>query len=131
MLLVSFAPTVGAATVDDARADLAGAYVVVSRAETAGGNVTGLVLRLNEAARLIDSGGVDNVSKAGGIIGEVVSAAPLVQSSGVERITNRYIVTGVVLVVLVAAGVAVWFRGSRWVWGAWLRARGGWRVERV
>jgi hypothetical protein len=105
--------------------------VAVAGAEAAGGNVTGLVWRLNEAARLIDFGGVDDVSKAEGIIGEVVSAAPLVQSSGAERITNRYLVTGVVLVVLAAAGVAVWFRGSRWVWGAWLRARGGWRVERV
>lgn len=131
MLLVSFAPTVGATTVDEARIDLASAYSAVSRAEAAGGNVTGLVLRLNEAARLIDSGGVDDVSRAEGIIGEVVAAAPQVQSAGAERITNRYIVTGVALVVLAAAGVAVWFRGSRWVWGAWLRARGGWRVERV
>ena len=102
--------------------------MAVEAAESAGGNVTALVWRLNEAAVLIDAGKIDDASQ---IIGEVVAAAPTVQAAGAERITNRYIVTGVALVLLAAAAVLVWFRGSRWYWRAWLRYRGGWRVEKV
>jgi len=129
--LVIVVPSVGAVTVEEARTNLARAYVVVSGAEAAGGNVTALAWRLNEAAALINAGGGDNLAKADGVINEVLAAAPQVQSAGAERITNRYIATGVVLVVLVVVGVAVWLRGSRWYWGAWVRAKRGWRVERV
>ncbi len=117
-----------AVTVDQARSDLASAYVAVESAEAAGGNVTALVWRLNIAAALIDTGKVDEASQ---IIGEVMASAPQVQMVGAERITNRYIVTGVALVLLVAAGVLVWLRGSRWYWGAWLRAHRGWRIEKA
>ena len=124
-------PSVGAATVDEARGSLADAFVAVAAAEAAGGNVTVLALRLDEAASLIDAGGAEKMGDAVRIIDEVAAAAPRVQASGAERITNRYIVTGAALVVLAAAGVAVWFRGSRWYWSLWLRAKRGWRVERV
>jgi hypothetical protein len=80
---------------------------------------------------MIDAGGEMKLGDAMVIIDEVITTAPSVQTAGEERITNRYIVTGVVLVVLAVAGVLVWFRGSRWYWSAWLRARRGWRVERV
>jgi len=125
------APCVGAVSVDDARSRLAGAYVAVAAAEAAGGDVSVLAWRLNEAASLIDAGGDAGLGDAIRIIDEVSSAAPLVEAAGVERITNRYIVTGAALVVLAAAAVAVWFRGSRWYWGLSLRVKRGWRVERV
>jgi len=65
VLLVSLAvPMVGAITTDHARAHLANTYVALKRAETAGGNVTALSWRLNEAADLIDAGGSDNLAKA-------------------------------------------------------------------
>ncbi len=131
LLLGLVVPSAGAVTVDEARADLARAYVAVSSAEAAGGDVTVLTLRLNEAASLIDAGGSQKLDDAVRIINEVSAAAPLAQSAGAERITNRYIVTGLALVVLAVAGVAVWFRGSRWYWAGWLRAKRGWRVERV
>ena len=131
LFLAVAAPCVGAVSVDDARSRLAGAYVAVAAAEAAGGDVLALALRLNEAASLIDAGGAEKLGDAIRIIDEVVATAPLVQSSGAERITNRYIVTGMALVVLAAASVAVWFRGSKWYWGLWLRAKRGWRVERV
>jgi hypothetical protein len=132
LLLSAFvASPVGAVTVDDARLRLSEAYVAVEAAEAAGGNVTVLAWRLNEAASLIDAGGDAGLVDAIRIIGEVEAAAPMVEAAGVERITGRYIVTGVALVVLAAAAVAVWFRGSRWYWGLWLRVKRGWRVERV
>jgi len=124
-------PAVNAVTVDEAHSRLAQAYEAVAAAEAAGGNVTVLAWRLNEAASLIDAGGDVKLDDAVVIIDEVMATAPSVQAAGEERITTRYIVTGVVLVLLAAAGVLVWFRGSRWYWSAWLRARRGWRVERV
>jgi len=124
-------PAVNAVTVDEAHSRLAQAYEAVAAAEAAGGNVTVLAWRLNEAASLIDAGGDVKLDDAVVIIDEVMATAPSVQAAGEERITTRYIVTGVVLVLLGAAGVLVWFRGSRWYWSAWLRARRGWRVERV
>jgi hypothetical protein len=121
---------VGAVSVDDARSRLADAYAALSRAESAGGNVDDLVLMLNSAAGLIDRGRDADLVVAESIIGEVAGLASGVGAAGAQRIQTRYIVTGVVLVVLAAAGVLVWFRGSRWFWLGWLRARRGWRVER-
>ncbi len=131
LFLSVIVPTASAVSVDDARSRLARAYEAVAAAEAAGGNVTVLAWRLNEAASLIDAGGDAKLEDAGRIIDEVLAAAPSVQAAGEERIMTRYIVTGIALVILAAAGVLVWFRGSRWYWGAWLRVKHGWRVERA
>ena len=124
-------PHASAITQDDLRAELSDAFVAVSRAEGAGGDVSGLAERLGAAAALIDSGKPADLSQAESLIGEVARDAPLVESAGVQRINTRYIVTGASLVILGGAGVLVWFRGSDWFWRLWLRGKAGWRVERA
>ena len=129
LLAVSAVP-VGAVTRDEARADLARAFVGVQRAERSFGYVTGLVDKLNTAARLLDTGGDDNVAQASALISDVLVLTPSVESSGSQAQTMRLAIRGVLLAVLLAAAVLVWFYGSRVYWGLWLRARGKWRVER-
>ena len=130
LLAVLVAP-VGAVTQDEARADLARAFVGVQRAERAYGNVGRLVGELNTAAHLLDVGGDDNVAKASALISDVLASTPSVESSGSQAQTTRLAIRGVLLGILGVAALLVWFYGSRVYWGLWLRARGGWRVERA
>ena len=122
---------VGAITRDEARAELAKAFVGVQRAERAYGYVAGLVEKLNTATRLLDVGGDDNVAQAAALISNVLALTPSVESLGNQAELTRLVLTGVSLVILGAAALLVWRYGSRVYWGLWLRVRGGWRVERA
>lgn len=131
VLLVLSAPVVNAVSVDDARSGLADAFAALSKAEGAGGDVRELMLKLNSAAALIDKGGEANLGAADQIIRNVAGQASGVEVAGAQRILYRYIAVSVSLVVLAAAGLLVWFRGSRLFWVTWIRVKRGWRVERV
>jgi hypothetical protein len=131
VLLVLSAPVVNAVSVDDARSGLADAFAALSKAESAGGDVRELVLKLNSAATLIDKSGEANLGAADQIIRNVADQASGVEVAGAQRILYRYIAVSVSLVVLAAAGLLVWFRGSRLFWITWIRVKRGWRVERV
>jgi hypothetical protein len=130
VLSLSF-PMICAVSVEDSRSSLAGAFKALSRAESAGGDVRDEIRILNNAATLIDKGGAANLAAADQMIEGVVGQASTIEVAGSQRITNRYIVVGITLVVLVGAAVTVWFWGSRIFWVAWLRVKKGWRVERV
>jgi hypothetical protein len=130
LLAMSVVP-VGAVTQDEARAELAKAFDGVQRAERSMGNVGRLVGELNTAAHLLDVGGDDNVAQASALISDVLASTPTVESSGSQAQTTRLIIRGVLLAVLGAAALLVWLYGSKAYWGLWLRARGGWRVERA
>jgi hypothetical protein len=125
------APMVAAISVEDARSGLGAAFTALSRAESAGGNVGELVLKLSSAAALIDKGGEVNLETADQIIKNVTSQASDIEVAGAQRIQYRFIAVGVALTVLTAAGLLIWFKGSRMFWVAWLRLKKGWRVERV
>ena len=110
------------------RASLSQAFSLVAKAERSGGDVSGLVARLNEAAGLVNSGDSAGLAKASGIIGEVRASVAGVEAAGVSAVTYQYIVVGLTLVVLAALGLLVILYGSRLYWMLWLRARGGLRV---
>ena len=130
VLSLSF-PMVCAVSVEDARSNLADAFIALSKAESAGGDVRDEMRILNTAATLIDEGGAVNLAAADQIIKGVSGQTSMIEVAGAQRITNRYIAVGVSLVVLAGAAIIVWFWGSRIFWVAWLRVKRGWRVERV
>jgi hypothetical protein len=116
--------------IDDSKSKLTDAFITVSKAETAGAKVDELVSRLNLAASLIDEGGDSNLKNAESIIAEVTDVALDLEVSSIQNTQNQYYITGFVLIILVAAGLLVWFYGSHWFWVIWLRTKRGWRVER-
>ena len=130
VLSLSF-PMICAVSVEDARSNLAEAFKALSSAESAGGDIRDEMRILNNAATLIDKGGAANLAAADQMIEGVVGQASTIEVAGSQRITNRYIVVGVTLIVLAGAAVIVWFWGSRIFWVGWLRVKKGWRVERV
>jgi hypothetical protein len=130
IVVLSSVPSVAALTEDDVRAELATAYEAVARAEAAGGYVAGMASQLDDVARKLPGASPDSLAMYKSMVDSVLAEASSSEVQGSQRITNRLIVVGVVLVVIAALGVAVWTRGSKWFWGAWLRSHGGWRIER-
>jgi hypothetical protein len=122
---------VGAVTQDEARTDLARAFVGVHRAERSFAYVGDLVDKLNTAAHLLDAGGDNNVAQASVLISDVLASTPSRESVGSQTQTMRLAIRGVLLAVLAVSALLVWFYGSRVYYGLWLRMRGGWRVERA
>jgi hypothetical protein len=122
---------IAALTEEDVRAELATAYEAVARAEAAGGFVAGMVSQLDDVARKLPGASPDSLVVYKSMVDAVLSEAPGVEAQGRQRITNRFIVVGVALAIIVALGVTVWTCGSLWFWEAWLRSHDGWRVERT
>jgi hypothetical protein len=130
IVVISSVPLVAALTEADVRVEIGTAYEAVARAEAAGGYVTGLVSRLDYVASKLPGASPDSLVMYKSIVDDVLTEASSAETQGSQRTTNRLIVVGIVLVVIAVLGVAVWTRGSRWFWGAWLRAHSGWRIER-
>ena len=122
---------VGAITQDEAKADLARAFVGVQRAERSFAYVGDLVDKLNTAAHLLDAGGDDNVAQASVLISDVLTSTPSRESTGSQAQIMRLAIRGVLLAVLAVSALLVWFYGSKVYYGLWLRTRGGWRVEQA
>lgn len=115
----------------DLRSALASSFTAVSAAERAGGDVKALVEKLDQAARLVDSGKPGDLADAERLLSEVNAAVPQIKLSGEQRITTRYVATGLALLILGGAALWVWFRGADAWWRLWLRTKTGWRVERA
>jgi hypothetical protein len=116
---------------EEIRIDLANAFELVAGAEAAGADVSDLVLKLDEAARIASGGSDADLQQAEQLIGYVESNILEAQLGGEERIRTRYIVTIIVLISVASIAAAVWLRGSGWFWRLWLRVYGRWRVEKL
>jgi hypothetical protein len=123
--------TVSAASVEELRGSVASAFFDVARAEKAGGDVSGLVAKLNSALELISAGGTQDLVRAESLVSEVKQAVVKVEGYGVQSTNMMYLTTGVTLVVLGALAVVIWVYGSRVFWGLWVRSRKDWVVERA
>jgi hypothetical protein len=130
VLLMSSYGSVRGLTEEDVRGDLVKAYDAVSRAEVAGADVHVLILMLDEAARMIPGASGSVLEQADQIISSVQTQAPVAQIQGEQRLTNRFIFVALALIILSVLAVAVWFKGSGWFWGLWLKSHSGWRVEK-
>jgi hypothetical protein len=131
VVVLSSIHPVAALTEGDVRAELATAYEAVARAEAVGGNVTGLVSQLDYIALNLPGASPNSLMVYKSWIDLILTMASNDATQGRQRITNRFIFVGVALAVIATLCVVVWTRGSRWFWGAWLRAHSGWRVERI
>jgi len=121
------------AYVEEARDKLAEAFEAVAEAERMGGDVSDLVVWLNEAVKLIEEGeACGNES----LIGEaflkaeaVIAEAPVLGEEGAASVRMRMIQNGVVLGVVVVLAVVVWRYGSRVFWRLWVKSKRDWRVK--
>jgi hypothetical protein len=130
ILALSVVP-VGAVTLDEARSDLAKAFVRVQNAEQAGYDVSSLVEELKTATGLLNAGGNDNLVQASALISDVLASTPTVTSSWIQAQNTGLFVRLALLAALGVIASLVWFYGSDIYWWLWRRTLRGWRVERI
>jgi len=140
VLLVLSLPITHAETAAQVRTTVADAFVAVADAESSGGDVGGLVDRLNEALALIAQG--ESVERsdpekaqklyqqAEDIASQVTLQASSARDAGIVAQRNRMVLLAVELIGLAIAGFAVYRFGPRLFWNLWLHTHSGWRVRR-
>lgn len=117
----------------EARDKLAEAFEAVAEAEGAGGDVSGLVEQLSEAAILLERAGVegdegllrDLLLKVEGVIAE----APVVAQHGAAEEQARMVWSWFVVGLVAVLAVIVWRYEPRVFWRLWVRSKRGWKVK--
>jgi hypothetical protein len=111
------------------REKLLDAFDAVSRAESAGGDVSGLVEELREALELLGTGDEKDLEMAEKVLERVLAQAPAATELGAASLRMEYVWVGVVLGLVAVSAVGVWRLGPRIVWSLWLRSKRNWRVR--
>jgi len=114
---------------DQLRAEIGAAFKAVAEAEKDGGDVSLLVEDLNQALRLLEAGGVENLREAESKIEAVLVAAPGVAQEGLALTRIKQLKAGVGVTLIAVSAVMVWRFGPRIFWSIWLRSKSGWRVR--
>jgi len=126
--------------VDEAREKVYEAYRAVVDAEASGGNVTGLVDRINEAIDLVRR--AEKISKddpeqaailaerAINIANEVLDEVGIVKEEGLALRRFRLFLGISSGVLFVFSGFLIYFYGPRVFWGLWVRIKGDWKVRK-
>ncbi|MCP8307145.1 MAG: hypothetical protein H3Z53_08720 [archaeon] len=127
------------ASSSDAHEKIIEAFASMQEADNAGGDVSHLANKLNEALDLISQG--DSIAssnssraqelyqQAEDIANKVILEAPLVQEEGILAQQNSNIMLRVELAVLAVLGFIVYRFGPKLLWRLWLRAHSDWKVR--
>ena len=117
------------------------AFLSVNAAQQRGGNVTGLVLKLNGALALIQSAGAENSSNPSQAAADlqaavteaqqVEGAAPAVGQQGANARQLQFEVSVASAAAIVVVAAAIYLYGDRIYRRLWLRAYGSHMVKRV
>ena len=129
MILLVVVPQAAAVSSEDIQTKLASVFSEIRVAEYAGGDVSALVSRFNEALRLAGSGSSADLAAADAMLTQIDGEARLIHAGGVDSTNTQYISVGIALVVLCAAAVLVWRYGSELIYGVWARMKAGWVVK--
>jgi len=123
--------TVYAAPVDDLRIQLSQVFSLVVKAERSGGDVSGLVAKLDQAASLLNAGDAESLARASSLINQVYGNVGNVADLGAKATTLQYLWAGWTIALLGIWGLLIYLYGSRIFWTLWLRLKRDWRVEAV
>ncbi|MEM2240343.1 MAG: DUF1616 domain-containing protein [Candidatus Bathyarchaeia archaeon] len=117
---------------EDVRIRIAEAYEAILKAYESGGNVTGLVDRLNYALRLVaeaeDAGDAALLGRAEALVDSVLEDAQRVGEEGLRARNSMYILYGFALGIFAAFAVFTYLYGPRLFWRLWVRLRSDYRV---
>ncbi|MEM3437496.1 MAG: hypothetical protein QXP55_03030 [Nitrososphaerales archaeon] len=127
------------ASSNDAHEKIIEAFVSVQEADNAGGDVSYLVNKLNEALDLISQ--ADSIAssnpiqaqelyqQAEDIANQVILEASLVKEEGILARQNSNIMLGIELAILATLSFILYKFGPKLLWRLWLRAHKDWRVR--
>lgn len=101
---------------NDLRTKFEQVFVEIRSAESAGGDVSKLLPKLNTAIALLDSDKISDVEKADLLLNEVRQDALVIKAVGIQIRNTQYVIVGVALVILGASALFVWLNGSRFKW---------------
>lgn len=117
---------------EDVRMRIAEAYEAVLKAYESGGNVTGLVDRLNYALKLIaeaeENGDTGLLDRAGAVVDSVLEDSTKVEEEGLKARNDMYILYGSVLASIAVLAMLAYFYGPRLFWRLWVRLRADYRI---
>ena len=123
VLYLLIVPSAVALSDDVIRTKFEQVFKEVSGAESAGGDISTLLPKLNEAIALLNSDKVSDVEKADLLINESRQGALVTHAAGVQAMNTQHIVVGVTLGILGASALFLWLSGSRVEWDLWVRIR--------
>jgi hypothetical protein len=129
MVFLILVPQVAALSSEDVETKLGSVFSEIRAAEYAGGDVSGLIPRFNEALRLAGSGSSADLAAADTLLTQIDGEAQSIYAGGVSSTNTQYISVAVTLVLLCAGTVLVWRFGSELIWGVWARMKAGWVVK--
>ncbi|MDG6982725.1 MAG: hypothetical protein JRM74_04650 [Nitrososphaerota archaeon] len=132
---------VHAQTSSDTKVQIGLAYAAVLGAEQDGGNVTGLVTKLNSAISLMQQANLVNstdparaqllYSEASSLAQQVIQAAPAVASAGKAAVFAGQVDLAIETAVLAALALLAYVYTPRLFWRFWLRLHRDWRVKKA
>ncbi|MCP8309503.1 MAG: hypothetical protein H3Z54_12570 [archaeon] len=138
-IIQPYLPMVNAQTSsNDAHEKVMQAFTSMQEAGNAGGDVSNLVDKLNEALDLISqgdsiassnpSGAQELYQQAEDIANQVTLEAPVVREEGILARQSNNKILGVELVILALLGFIVYRFGPKLLWKLWLHAHKDWKV---
>ena len=140
-LLFVPASSASAQTSSQVKAQIAQAYSSVLSAESSGGNVTFLVVKLNSAVSLVQQADALNTtdptraqslySQASALAQQVISAAPAVAAAGRAAVFDAQVSLVVETAALAVLAALAYLYVPRLYWRYWGRTHKDWRVKKA
>ena len=110
------------------RADFLEAFQAVEDAELRGGDISSLVVELNEILELVEIGGEAGLLEAALRIEAVKDDAIALGMVGEEGAQAQLIESALILLAASVLSLLVWRFAPRLIWRFWLRSRGEWKT---
>ena len=110
------------------RADFLEAFQAVEDAELRGGDISSLVVELNEILELIEIGGEAGLLEAASRFEAVKDDAIALGMVGEEGAQAQLIESALILLAASVLSLLVWRFAPSLIWRLWLRSKGEWKA---
>lgn len=126
-----FSSVVYADLTEDSFKEIEDGYVAIHNAEQAGGNVTVVIMMLNQALDIASRGNADNLIEAMTLAKEAKSLAILIEQTSKTEQIIVYFKLLVFLFICFMAMILIKKYGDLIYYSIWAKIRGNWRIEKI
>ena len=130
IILTSSSPIVRSEMPEEAFTAIEESYIAIRNAEKVGGNVTVLIIMLNQASELAIKGGEDDIRDAITIANEAKNLALSIESSSRTRQIRSYSILVVFLTVSILTMIFIMKYGDGVYFSLWASMKRNWRLKK-
>jgi hypothetical protein len=130
IILASSSPLVCSEMPEEAFTAIEESYIAILNAEKIGGNVTVLIIMLNQASELAVKGGEDDIREAITMANEVKDLALSIESSSRIRQIRSYSILVVFLTISILAMIFIKKYGDGVYFSLWASMKRNWRIKK-